>query len=236
MVSILYLFDRHVRAAQLEARLAKRAWRTSGCNCQPHFLFNALNTVSSVVYEDPRKADAMIAASANCCARRSPTPKPSWCRSIARSRRWSCTWTSCATVRGQADGRRPIEPESRKPSFRTCCCSRSSRTPSGMARTPTSQCGQRDAQRPNGRGTNARPHSRPRPGAAPKARPARHRHLQHRRAAPQLYGAEHTLAFENATTAASSSPSRDPCPGHDPRPHRRRRGPRAAQGAPIPRA
>jgi len=28
---------------------------------QPHFLFNALNTVSSVMYDDPRKADSMIA-------------------------------------------------------------------------------------------------------------------------------------------------------------------------------
>ena len=62
MVSILYLFDRHVRAAQLEARLAEARLENLRLQLQPHFLFNALNTVSSVVYDDPRKADAMIAA------------------------------------------------------------------------------------------------------------------------------------------------------------------------------
>jgi two-component system, LytTR family, sensor kinase len=61
MVSILYLFDRHVRAVQLEAKLAKSRLENLRLQLQPHFLFNALNTISSVVYEDPRKADAMIA-------------------------------------------------------------------------------------------------------------------------------------------------------------------------------
>jgi two-component system LytT family sensor kinase len=61
MVSILYLFDRHVRAVQLEASLAQARLENLRLQLQPHFLFNALNTISSVVYEDPRKADAMIA-------------------------------------------------------------------------------------------------------------------------------------------------------------------------------
>jgi two-component system LytT family sensor kinase len=61
MVSILYLFDRHVRAAQLEGKLAQARLENLRLQLQPHFLFNALNTISSVVYEDPRKADAMIA-------------------------------------------------------------------------------------------------------------------------------------------------------------------------------
>lgn len=61
MVSIVYLFDRHVRATQLEASLAKARLENLRLQLQPHFLFNALNTISSVVYEDPRKADAMIA-------------------------------------------------------------------------------------------------------------------------------------------------------------------------------
>ena len=62
IVSILYLFDRHVRAAQLEANLAQARLENLRLQLQPHFLFNALNTISSTVYEDPRKADAMIAA------------------------------------------------------------------------------------------------------------------------------------------------------------------------------
>jgi two-component system LytT family sensor kinase len=61
MVSILYLFDRHLRAAQLEGKLAQARLENLRLQLQPHFLFNALNTISSVVYEDPRKADAMIA-------------------------------------------------------------------------------------------------------------------------------------------------------------------------------
>jgi two-component system, LytTR family, sensor kinase len=61
MVSILYLFDRHVRAAQLEGKLAQARLENLRLQLQPHFLFNALNTISSVVYENPRKADAMIA-------------------------------------------------------------------------------------------------------------------------------------------------------------------------------
>jgi two-component system LytT family sensor kinase len=61
MVSIVYLFDRHTRAAQLEATLAQARLENLRLQLQPHFLFNALNTISSVVYEDPRKADAMIA-------------------------------------------------------------------------------------------------------------------------------------------------------------------------------
>jgi two-component system, LytTR family, sensor kinase len=62
MVSILYLFDRHVRAAQLEAKLAQARLENLRLQLQPHFLFNALNTISSAVYEDPRTADAMIAS------------------------------------------------------------------------------------------------------------------------------------------------------------------------------
>jgi len=61
IVSILYLFDSHVRAAQLEAKLTQARLDNLRLQLQPHFLFNALNTISSVVYEDPRKADAMIA-------------------------------------------------------------------------------------------------------------------------------------------------------------------------------
>jgi len=61
MVSILYVFDRHVRTAQLKAKLAQARLENRRLQLQPHFLFNALNTISSVVYEDPRKADSMIA-------------------------------------------------------------------------------------------------------------------------------------------------------------------------------
>jgi two-component system, LytTR family, sensor kinase len=62
IVSILYLFDRHVRAAHLETTLAQARLQNLQLQLRPHFLFNALNTISSVVYENPRRADTMIAA------------------------------------------------------------------------------------------------------------------------------------------------------------------------------
>jgi len=60
-VSLIALFDRYVRTAQLETKLAQARLENLRLQLQPHFLFNALNTISSVVYENPRKADAMIA-------------------------------------------------------------------------------------------------------------------------------------------------------------------------------
>lgn len=52
--------DRELRAAQLESRLAQAQLQNLRLQLQPHFLFNALNTISSVMYEDTRAADAMI--------------------------------------------------------------------------------------------------------------------------------------------------------------------------------
>lgn len=60
IVTILHLFDRQVRAAQLEGKLAEARLQNLRLQLQPHFLFNALNMISAVTYEDPRKADAMI--------------------------------------------------------------------------------------------------------------------------------------------------------------------------------
>lgn len=66
-VSIIYLLDsyreanaRALRVARLEAELS--AARLQGLQRQlhPHFLFNALNTVSSVMYDDVAQADRML--------------------------------------------------------------------------------------------------------------------------------------------------------------------------------
>ncbi len=65
VVSVLWLFDRYVHAAQLEAQLAESRLENLRLQLQPHFLFNALNAISAAVYEDPRKADAMIAGLGN---------------------------------------------------------------------------------------------------------------------------------------------------------------------------
>jgi two-component system, LytTR family, sensor kinase len=53
--------DRQVAVADLEARLAKAQLENLRLQLQPHFLFNALNTVSAVMYEDIPRADSMLA-------------------------------------------------------------------------------------------------------------------------------------------------------------------------------
>jgi signal transduction histidine kinase len=53
---------REVRTAQLERELTQAHLDALRLQLRPHFLFNALNAVSSVMYEDPRKADRMIAS------------------------------------------------------------------------------------------------------------------------------------------------------------------------------
>jgi signal transduction histidine kinase len=51
---------RELRAAQLEGSLARAQLRNLRLQLQPHFLFNALNTISATMYDDPRAADEML--------------------------------------------------------------------------------------------------------------------------------------------------------------------------------
>lgn len=59
--SLTVLYDRQVRAVQLEKSLARAQLANLRLQMQPHFLFNTLNTISAVMYEDVRVADKMIA-------------------------------------------------------------------------------------------------------------------------------------------------------------------------------
>ena len=52
--------ERELRTVQLERGLAQAEMRNLRLQLQPHFLFNALNTISSTMYDDPRAADRMI--------------------------------------------------------------------------------------------------------------------------------------------------------------------------------
>jgi sensor histidine kinase YesM len=64
----LYYFVQRVRmaqaeqlaAAELQTKLAEAQLENLRLQLQPHFLFNTLNTISSVMYEDVRAADAMV--------------------------------------------------------------------------------------------------------------------------------------------------------------------------------
>jgi len=67
VVGIYYYFRRFQMAqahqlavAELEAKLAQAQLENLRLQIQPHFLFNTLNTISSVMYEDVKAADRMI--------------------------------------------------------------------------------------------------------------------------------------------------------------------------------
>ena len=53
--------SRELQTAQLQTELAQAQFQALQSQLQPHFLFNALNTISSVIYEDVKLADTMIA-------------------------------------------------------------------------------------------------------------------------------------------------------------------------------
>jgi two-component sensor histidine kinase len=52
--------DRERRGIELEARLNQSRLQTLRMQINPHFLFNTLNSISSLVYDQPRTADEMI--------------------------------------------------------------------------------------------------------------------------------------------------------------------------------
>jgi two-component system LytT family sensor kinase len=58
--SLIYLYDRLSESREREMALTKSQLENLRLQLQPHFLFNALNTISSVMYEDPKRADTML--------------------------------------------------------------------------------------------------------------------------------------------------------------------------------
>jgi two-component system LytT family sensor kinase len=68
IVGLYFFFERfrlaqaqQLAAAELQTKLAQAQLENLRLQLQPHFLFNTLNTISSVMYEDVRAADTMIA-------------------------------------------------------------------------------------------------------------------------------------------------------------------------------
>jgi two-component system, LytTR family, sensor kinase len=66
-VAVYYFFERmriaqaqQLAAAELQTKLAQAQLENLRLQLQPHFLFNTLNTISAVMYEDIRVADAML--------------------------------------------------------------------------------------------------------------------------------------------------------------------------------
>jgi two-component sensor histidine kinase len=54
--------ERERREGELESRLAQARLEALRMQLNPHFLFNTLNSIASLVYENPRAADDMIAS------------------------------------------------------------------------------------------------------------------------------------------------------------------------------
>jgi hypothetical protein len=61
VMGLLYLFERFREAREREVRLGQARLEALEGRLRPHFLFNALNTVSAVMYEDVAAADTMLA-------------------------------------------------------------------------------------------------------------------------------------------------------------------------------
>jgi two-component system, LytTR family, sensor kinase len=67
IIGLYYFFQRmrlaqarELAAAELQTKLAQAQLENLRLQLQPHFLFNTLNTISSIMYEDVGAADAMI--------------------------------------------------------------------------------------------------------------------------------------------------------------------------------
>jgi LytS/YehU family sensor histidine kinase len=54
--------QRHQRTLELEAHLAQARLQALRMQLHPHFLFNSLNAISTLVHSDPHKADEMISS------------------------------------------------------------------------------------------------------------------------------------------------------------------------------
>lgn len=61
LMGTLYLINRFIETQELEKKLVQANLENLRLQLQPHFLFNTLNAISTVMYEDVRKADRMIA-------------------------------------------------------------------------------------------------------------------------------------------------------------------------------
>ena len=60
LMGTLYLINHFIDSQELEAKLAEAKLENLRLQSQPHFLFNTLNAISTVMYEDVERADAML--------------------------------------------------------------------------------------------------------------------------------------------------------------------------------
>ena len=82
---------RAVKEAQLETRLVEARLRTLEAELHPHFLFNTLHAISTLVHTDPDAADRMI-------SRLSDLLRLTFDRSGRRGVRCRKNWSSCRSI------------------------------------------------------------------------------------------------------------------------------------------
>ena len=126
---------RELRAAQLETRLVAAQLTTLQQQLHPHFLFNTLHAISSLMHKDVNAADRVLIqlsdllritlehlgqqeVTARCRARRAVEVPRHRADAVRRSAAWSASTSS---------------PRRWTAWCRACCCSRWSRTPSSTA-------------------------------------------------------------------------------------------------------
>ncbi len=62
LMATIYLVNHFIKTQGIETKLAEARLENLRLQLQPHFLFNTLNAISSVMYEDVRKADRMLSS------------------------------------------------------------------------------------------------------------------------------------------------------------------------------
>ena len=102
--------ERELGAAQLEAELNRARLERLEAQLQPHFLFNTLNAISSLMYHDPARADIMLGRLSDLLRLTFDRLRPEvpWHRS---SNGWAGTRAHAAPLRRPAHSSGEMAPE-----------------------------------------------------------------------------------------------------------------------------
>ena len=118
----------------LQKHLAESQLAQLKAQLQPHFLFNALNTISSLMQVDVERADRLLTRLADLLRASLRRARVTRLRCARNSSCWSSTRRSCRNasrvVSRSPGASRTMRSKRRSP---PCCCNRCSKMPSNMA-------------------------------------------------------------------------------------------------------